>query len=366
MRIGFVISSLSAGGAERVASTLGNYWVSVGHEVTFVTIDSSQRDFYRLDERISRTALGLAGESGGWCQFLGNNLRRVRQLRAAVLAAAPQVVVSFLDATNVLVLLAMLGSDVPVVVSERIDPRKKPTGDVLRLLRRVVYPHARALVVQTRAVSSWARQIVKEESICVIPNPVMKVPVRDRRASLGAKNAFTVLSIGRLDPQKGFDLLLEAFARCANKHPDWRLRIIGEGPERERLAALAGRLEITSLVKLDPVTYETAAAFLEGDLFVLSSRYEGFPNALLEAMAFGLPVISYDCPSGPTEIIRDGVDGVLVPAEDVIALAAAMDRLMSAEHERQRLAAHAVEVTERFGFAQVMRMWDEVLEKAVA
>jgi GalNAc-alpha-(1->4)-GalNAc-alpha-(1->3)-diNAcBac-PP-undecaprenol alpha-1,4-N-acetyl-D-galactosaminyltransferase len=366
MRISFVMFSLSAGGAEKVASMLANHWVGIDHQVIFLTIDSRKSDFYQLDERITRVPLGLAGESRSWFQFLRNSLRRVGRLRTAVLATTPDVVVSFLDATNVLVLLALLGSGIPVVVSERVDPRVKPTSAVLRLLRRAAYPLARALVVQTHEVSSWARELVKGDSVCVIPNPVMTPGAGHRRSISKARNAFTVVSMGRLDVQKGFDLLLKAFARCSTKHSDWHLRIIGEGPERQRLTMLADGLGITSRVHIDSITEEATTALLEGDLFVLSSRYEGFPNVLLEAMALGLPVISCDCRSGPAEIIRDGVDGVLVPPENVTALAAAMDRLMSADAERRRLAARAVEVAERFGFARVMRMWDQVLEKAAA
>lgn len=366
MRIAFVISSLSVGGAEHVASGLANHWAGSGSQVTFVTIDSCRTDFYRLDERVTRIALALLENSQNSWRFLWNNLRRALRIRAAIMAAGPEVVVSFLDATNVLVLLATLGLGIPVVVSERTDPRKKPTSLLVRMLRQKLYRRAHALIVQTRGVGSWALQVIDENRIKVIPNAVIREPVGSRQEASTGKSAFTVLSMGRLGVEKGFDLLLRAFARCTNKHPNWRLRIIGEGPERSRLAALARQLGIMNKVRIDSITKDPAEALREGDLFVLSSRYEGFPNALLEAMAAGLPVISCDCQSGPSEIIRDGIDGVLVPPEDVNSLAAAMDRLMATESERKRLASRAVEVTERFDHGRVMQMWDQVLEEAVA
>jgi glycosyltransferase involved in cell wall biosynthesis len=162
--------------------------------------------------------------------------------------------------------------------------------------------------------------------------------------------------MGRMDNSKGFDLLLHAFAECARKHPDWTLRIIGEGPDRAQLRMLVHRLDLESLVRLDTIVADPASAFMSADLFVLSSRFEGFPNVLLEAMACGLPVISFDCPSGPGEIIRDGVDGILVPPND---------RLMGAENERKRLAACAIQVTERFSLSKVVGMWREVLDAAL-
>ena len=227
----------------------------------------------------------------------------------------------------------------------------------------MLYPSARAVVVQTAGISQWARRIVRKEAIYVIPNPISE-QFLGSHGSNGTSAHHTVVAMGRMEPQKGFDRLLTAFAKCAERHPEWTLRIVGEGTERPRLQALAVKLGLESRIRLDTVTKEPEKVLRDSDLFVLSSRYEGFPMVLLEAMACGLPVISFDCPSGPREMIRDGIDGVLVPPDDVEALAKAMDSLMGAQQERQRLAARAVEVSERFGLPRVMAMWSEVLGKA--
>ena len=364
MRIAFVIYSLAAGGAERVASTMINHWVSAGERVTLVTLDSVERDFYRIDARVKRIALGLTSESKNWREFIGNNLRRVQSLRALFRGSEFDVVVSFIDKTNVLVLLATLGLGVPVIVSEHIDPRKHSVGRVTAGLRRVLYPSARAVVVLTAGISQWARRIVRKEAIYVIPNPIGE-QFLGSHGSNGTSAHHTVVAMGRMEPQKGFDRLLTAFAKCAERHPEWTLRIVGEGAERPRLHALAVKLGLESRIRLDTVTKEPEKVLRDSDLFVLSSRYEGFPMVLLEAMACGLPVISFDCPSGPREMIREGIDGVLVPPDDVETLAKAMDRLMGAQQERRRLAARAVEVSERFSLPRVMAMWGEVLEQAV-
>lgn len=159
--------------------------------------------------------------------------------------------------------------------------------------------------------------------------------------------------------------MLWAFARCAAKHPDWSLVILGEGAEREHLEDFAGELGITDRVSMPGRVKEPTGLLRHADLFVVSSRYEGFNNALVEAMSCGLPVVSFDCPSGPGEIIRNEVDGVLVEREDVDALAAVMDRLMSDEAERKRLGSHAVEVIERFDLEKVMGIWENLLDQTV-
>jgi glycosyltransferase involved in cell wall biosynthesis len=144
--------------------------------------------------------------------------------------------------------------------------------------------------------------------------------------------------MGRLHPQKGFDLLLEAFSRIKDQYPDWSLTILGDGPLREQIESLRDELGLKGRVHLPGAVKNPHQVLKQAELFVLSSRREGFSLALLDAMSYGLPVVAFDCRSGPREIIRDGVDGVLVPPEDVGAMAEALGRLMSDESERNRLA----------------------------
>jgi glycosyltransferase involved in cell wall biosynthesis len=194
----------------------------------------------------------------------------------------------------------------------------------------------------------------------VIPNAV-PAPTAEPFRHAGRSEERAILAVGRLEPQKGFDVLLRAFADVARSRPEWRLRIAGEGPERGRLEALVFDLGIEDRVNLDGVVSDIDAAMRSADLFVLSSRYEGFPNALCEAMASGLPVIATDCPVGPREIVRDGIDGVLVPPEDERALAGAMDRLMDDPASRERLGAAASAIAERFTPVAILDRWESLL-----
>jgi GalNAc-alpha-(1->4)-GalNAc-alpha-(1->3)-diNAcBac-PP-undecaprenol alpha-1,4-N-acetyl-D-galactosaminyltransferase len=265
---------------------------------------------------------------------------------------------------NVLTLLACRPLNLDVVVSERIDPRRQPIGRAWGWLRRRVYPSARALVVQTERVRRQMAPLMRGRPTYVVPNAVWSPETESRPLQTGSNHARTIVAMGRLSGQKGFDLLIDAFAQIAPRHPDWSLRIVGEGPQRGNLEKQVKACDLEGRISLTGWEPQPAAALATAGLFVLSSRFEGFPNALLEAMACGLPVVSFDCETGPAEIIRDGVDGVLVPPEDVDRLAGTIDRLIGDESLRRRLGQAATHVIERFSVERYFGLWEAILTKA--
>jgi glycosyltransferase involved in cell wall biosynthesis len=356
-----VIHSMSSGGAERVVATMANAWAARGWDITLLTLeDGRELPFYPLDARVVHRPLGTAGASAGTYQAVRSNWERVTTLRRAIRDSRPDVVVSFLDMGNVRVLLATRGLGLPTVVMEQTDPGQKRLGWVWNGLRRALYPRASRLVVLSETSRSFFPRSIQAKSV-IIPNPIaIEPPVADDEPRGEGR---TVVAMGRFAPEKGFDVLLDAFARIAPNHPDWRLVIWGDGPLRPQLESHRERLGLHDRVLMPGRTTDPFRELRRADLFAMSSRREGFPLALGEAMACGLPAVSFDCPSGPREIIRHGIDGLLVPDGDVIGLAAAMSRLMTDDAERSRLAARAVEVNDRFGAERVLAQWEDLLRE---
>ena len=272
-----VNSSLQCGGAERVITILTQHWAEQGKAVSVLTIHSEADDHFALDSRVGRIALDAARVSSGLLDAVHNNWVRLRKLRQAIRSLRNPVIVSFQDTNNILCLIATTGLNVPVYVCERNDPRMRPISSARSLLRRVLYRFATAVVIQTESLRDWAQQNTRPERISVIPNPVLPPQTL---AEDGRIERNVVLAVGRLVEQKGFDLLLEAFATCDDT---WRLVIAGDGPDRAKLEEQAERLGISERVDLPGRVSDPALLYREASLFVLSSRYEGFPNVLLEA-----------------------------------------------------------------------------------
>ncbi|MEO1427942.1 MAG: glycosyltransferase family 4 protein [Cyanobacteria bacterium J06633_8] len=367
MKITFVISSLSSGGAERVLILLAQGFLNKGYQVTIITLSTKDDDFYMVPVAANRIALGILGYSSNIFSALVNNLSHLSKLRKAVFSTKPDVVISFATETNALTILSLVKTGIPVIGTEHCDPNLMSYGRIWETLRSFSYPLAAKIVSVSKGVDDgfdWLSPAKRE----IIYNPFLKIEDNSIPTELPTKvdsEKKWMVSMGRLTYQKGFDILIPAFAKVANNHKDWQLIILGKGELRPELEKLVEDLNLTDKVILPGVVKNPFTILKKAELFVMASRFEGFPMSHGEAMACGCPVISTDCPSGPREIIRHDVDGILVPTEEVNALAQAMDSLMSNEQERMRLASRATEVTERFSLDNVMDSWDKLFTEVV-
>lgn len=345
-------------------SIMANYWSGKSQKVTVITLDDgSKPSFYDIDSRIQQVSLDVAAVSKN--RFVGilNNFRRLYKLRRAIRAAQPDTIISFMTETNVLTLIATIGVVTPVVVTEHTDPWTGPITDIWSKLRLRLYPRANRVVLLNERARDFFDKLPDIKTM-VMPNPVV-IETEKEPADLNYEvtSEHLIVAMGRLSREKCFDLLISAYSRLAAEYSDWNLMILGEGPERDSLEALRDELGLGDRVKLPGTIRSPHVVLKQADMFVSSSELEGFPMALCEAMACGLPVIATEYHSAVRDIIEDGQNGILVPMGDSEALAATMVHLINDPHERKRLAENSVEISTRYSVDAVMERWEKLLNE---
>lgn len=359
LRVLCLVPQLGAGGAERVMVMIANR-LSTAHDVMLLTWEvPGTPPFYALADGVQLRQAGLFAE-GRWAKASAL-WRRARTVRQQVTSHRADVMLSFLDTTNMIAIVGLLGTGVPVVVSERVDPARHDLGWMLMRLRLLVYPLADRVVVQTRRVASYfpARM---QARIVELPNPIAPASMIASPGTPRQDGRFRIVAMGRLVPQKGFDRLIEAFARLAGRYPMWDVVIFGEGPDRPSLEHHANAAGLRGRVTLAGVTAASQTELAASHLFAFPSRFEGFPNALGEAMATGLPAVGYDGVSGVEEMIEDGINGVLLHEKaDIEALASALGLLMADAGLRVRMGAAAVIRAARWAEDAIVSDWEKVL-----
>jgi glycosyltransferase involved in cell wall biosynthesis len=371
MKILLLIHSLSLGGAERVTANLANYWVARGWRVTVVTLAARSHDFYELDPMVERIGLNLAGDSPNMAAALTANARRVLAVRRVLKRVRPDVALAMMTTSSIILALASNGLRLNATIGcEHCHPPQVPLGGIWERLRSVSYRNLTAVVALTAESRLWLQRNTSVRRCEVIPNAVpyplpTQAPTCDPRDLL-LRNRNALLAAGRLEPVKGFDVLIRVYSMLCRKFPLWDLVILGEGSMHGYLEKQIADLGLTGRAHLAGRVGNVGDWYSSADVFVMSSRSEGFPNALVEAMACGLPAVSFDCDTGPRDIIRHGVDGLLVPAGDIEALVAALSNMMSDAVFRQACARRALDVRERFSTARVAAQWENLFDRGQA
>jgi glycosyltransferase involved in cell wall biosynthesis len=378
MRITTVISGLGGGGAERVCVNLANAWAARGRCVTILTVVRRPvSPAYEVDPRVELRGLGwprrplpeelsaelvapvVRGLHGAGCMKLIEELGLVAALRRAILATAPDAVVSHLDMTNVRVLAAMHETGVPVVACEHTDTTRVHIGR-WQAEREALYRRAGAVVAPHQSIAAWlARRGARARAI---PNPLSAPSKNANGRDVGRRRLVT---LSRLSPEKRIEMLVRAFASAAPDFPEWCLEVYGDGPLRAPLTRLAEQLA-PGLIHFHGFVRGAESAVAGADIFVSSSRIEGFGNAIWEALACGVPVVAMECGAPVSTLVRDGVDGLIVREGGARELSLALAHLMGDEPARSSSAERAGEVVERYPLRSSLRAWDELLEELTA
>ena len=364
MKIALVIASLQSGGAERVAINLAHGFANDGNQVSLITLSSPQTDFYDLPKVVDRVALDCMIPSDGLLNGLRNNRKRVLLIRDALRGINPEVTISFCTETNVLVLLAARRLLTKVVITEHLDPQKTSYGFHWELLRRWVYPHADQLVSVSKGVQQGFDWMPVSKRV-VIYNPisVSSPPNKLSAPQVCDSSKKWITSMGRLEHQKGFDILIDAVGLAREGLEGWQVCLIGDGPLRGAIETKIREMNLGDLVVLTGRLKNPHDVIRRSKLFVMSSRFEGFPMAHAEALMCGVPVVATNCPSGPSEMIEHGVNGLLVPPEDTDSLSRAMLCVMNDVEMQTRMAHAALGIKNRLGLAPIMRQWQDLFDR---
>ena len=371
-KIAFLINSLGKGGAEHVALNLAEHFSKIGYEILLVT-SRRQPEEYEIAFPLKRRLLEeeIAGAPFGRA---GRIPARIGRLAAIWKEEKPDLIVAFIGKMNLYAMLStgrlFFKSRIPVILSVRSDPAREYPSRLQKMLAERLFRKAAGVIFQTEdAMRAFSAQVRKRSA--VLPNALDESFVRERYTG---KRENEIVMVGRLDANKNHQLLLRAFARllreCPQKYSDFIVKIYGGGlagsDTEPMLRTLAEELGIADKVRFMGRRSDIRDQIERSRIFVLSSDYEGMPNALLEAMATGLAVISTDCPcGGPGAVIRDGENGLLIPVGDEAALTAALRRILDDPALEESLGREAAKLAVELAPEKVCRKWQEEIESRV-
>ena len=374
MRITIVIAGLAGGGAERVAVNLANAWSIRGYQPTVLTLSQNSRpSAYTIDAGVDVRDVGwprggreyelnahavapiMRGFHANESTILMPDITMLALLRFAILRTEPDVVVSFITQTNVRVLAALHESKVPVIACEVTDARRIDMGNWQRP-RDMYYRHAAHVVATDPVIAEWLSG--RGARATSIHNPLQPPAAPIRSNSTSRKR---VITLSRLSMEKRIEWLVRAFASIAGRYPDWDLEIHGYGPQQNFLEHLAEDLAPPTRIRVYGFSDDPYHLLANAHIFVSASWIEGYGNSIWEALACGVPVIAIDAGPSIRKLVRHEVDGLVIGGEGVPELAAALERLMGDDAEREKFAASAPEVVKRFSMQAALQQWDELL-----
>ncbi|WP_299113622.1 glycosyltransferase family 4 protein [uncultured Winogradskyella sp.] len=359
-KIGFVIGTLSSGGAERVISTLSNSLIE-RFDITIITFAKST-PFYALDNRIKVIPCReKVNKPKSAFDSLKLNYGLVKRISKISKQEEIDILIGFITSANILTVLASRLNGIPSIISERNNPLVEDVPKLWEILRGLVYPKASILVLQTNGIKKLYEKKIKPDKIAILPNPISSGLSKLRNNSI--KKEKIILSVGRLDKNKCHDELITAFYTINSN--DWKVKIIGDGSKKQELTDLIKTYNLSENVEIISKVKDIDRYYNEASLFVFTSKTEGFPNALLEAMHFGLPCVSTDCNFGPSDLINDGENGFLIPVNDQKALTTKLSELIHNKDLQTKFSENAKQTTEQYMSEKVVAQWEALINKHI-
>lgn len=356
MKLLFYINTLSHGGAEKVLSNLANMFYCKGKDVVFVT-SYPVYNGYELHNGIKHIYLEKSKNNSG---VLKRNIIRTIELRKIIKEEKPNVVISFLPESNFRAIVAARSMNVPVIISVRNDPQKEYASSLYKKVQRILYPQASGIVFQTRDAQKWFPQKIQKKS-CIIMNQIDANFFNTPRAE-----ALYYCAIGRLTKQKNYEVMIRAFSNFNKIYSNELLYIYGAGPCEEKLKQLIKELGAENNIFLMGITDNIPSVLSNAKAFIMSSDYEGMPNALLEAMAMGLPVISTDCPcGGPNMLIENGKNGILTSVGNIDDIKNSLIKIQIEVLYAEMLGKNARESVLKFRPEVVFEQWENYVYNCI-
>ena len=401
-----VLPHLGAGGAQKVALIAARHFAAQGLKVKLVTLIAGHPVAHALPDGIPLLELGAPTHRSWWARggrftlaqvdklirwlfqlqlrwlagWFQARIRpggrgfamqlfdvgteataglRLRQLRRQFRRQRPHRVLALLTRTNITCCCAAWDLPIHLVVSERNDPSRQLLPEVWQRLRPLAYRRADVVTANTAGVLEALEPMGSWDRLALLPNPL---PGASALGADGAgRTAIGFINVARLVPQKGLDVLIAALPRLSGAAAAWPVTLVGDGPERETLQRKARDLGVSDRLRCLGFRSDPERFLAEAAVFVLPSRFEGMPNALLEAMAAGLAVIVTDASPGPLEVVEPGVSGLVVPSDDPVALAAAMEALASDPERCRRMGAAAKARIASLDWPQLEPLWRSIL-----
>ena len=355
-KIAFYTGNLGKGGAQRVIINLAESLVKKGYPVTIVTIYSIENE-YTLPQNVKRVYSDITEEEIS-SNRIKNFMARLRKLRKIWREEDPGVIISFIGKNNFMALLTSLGLKIPVVTSVRGEPTEEYYTPILRILSKTFMGLSKGIILQTPDAKAYFPKWMQKKSI-ILENPLNPEFIDEYYTGERKKE---IITVGRLDSNKNQKLMIDAFLKIAGEFPEVKLILYGNGEDKEWLSEYVQKSGYENQIFLPGPIQDVKKRIQRSKIFVLSSNTEGMPNALLEAMALGIPSISTDCPCGGPRMLMEGKEnGILVPVGEVEPMAEAMKILLTDDVLWEKYSRNSYKLSEELHPEKVNKKWEEYL-----